>query len=138
MRAVLLDAKHASEQAAQDGLGSVDRRVVRRIRRRYRTAVNLAFSLLPEGPPPPRRHSGAWSDSQRTAWNLAVRLRDEQDQLLRLLDDTRVPFDNNEAERSLRMVKLHDLWAGPGYESSRSGGVRLTWSEGLSRALGAA
>jgi transposase len=112
MREVLLDAKHASEQAAQAGLGPVDRTIARRIRCRYGRALRLAFSLLPDGPPPPRRHTGGWSDAQRKAWNLALRLSDEQDQILRLLDDTRVPFDNNEAERSLRMVKLHDKISG--------------------------
>lgn len=48
----------------------------------------------------------------RAAWNLATRLRHHADQVLRLLDDTRVPFDNNNAERALRMVKLHDKISG--------------------------
>ena len=32
--------------------------------------------------------------------------------VLRLLDDTRIPADNNPAERSLRMIKLHDKISG--------------------------
>jgi len=33
-------------------------------------------------------------------------MRTDTDQVLRLLDDTRVPLDNNVAERALRMVKI--------------------------------
>ena len=33
--------------------------------------------------------------------------------MLRLLDDTRVPFTNNAAEKALRMVKLHDKTSAP-------------------------
>ncbi len=49
---------------------------------------------------------------QRKASNLATRMRRDADQVLRLLDDTRVPFDNNPAKRALRMVKLHDKISG--------------------------
>lgn len=112
MIAVLLDAKTASEAAADTGNSAVDRRSARAIRRRYHACLDKAFAVLPPGPPPRRRHQGGWTIYQRGAWNLAVRMRDDADQVLRLLDDTAVPFDNNRAERALRMVKLHDKISG--------------------------
>jgi transposase len=39
-------------------------------------------------------------------------MRRQQDRVLRLLEDTRVPADNNEAERSFRMCKIHDKVSG--------------------------
>jgi transposase len=112
MTGVLLDAKAASEHAAANGAGTVDAKVARALRRRYHRTLDNAFSLLPDGPPPRRRHRGTWSVYQRKAWNLATRMRTDADQVLRLLDDTRVSFDNNSAERALRMVKLHDKISG--------------------------
>jgi len=112
MISVLLDAKHASEAAAASGKPRVARRPAAALRARYHATLDGALALLPPGPPPPRRHHGVWNVRQRAAWNLATRLRDDADQVLRLLDDTRVPFDNNTAERALRMVKLHDKISG--------------------------
>ena len=67
---------------------------------------------LPVGPPPSRKHTGGWTNAEREAWNLASRMRRHEDQVLRLLEDTRVPADNNTAERSFRFVKLHDKISG--------------------------
>lgn len=112
MRAVLIDAKAASEQAAAAGLGIVPDAIAGPLRQRYHAALDQAFAGLPPGPPPRRKHTGGWFIVQREAWNLATRMRNGADQVLRLLEDTRVPFDNNEAERSLRMAKLHDKISG--------------------------
>jgi transposase len=109
---VLLDARIASEQAAEQGLGRVVRSAARALRRRYHAVLRQAFSLLPEGAPPRRRHEGGWSAGDRKAWNLATRMRDGVDEVLRLIEDTRVSLTNNTAERALRMVKLHDKISG--------------------------
>ena len=112
MRGVLHDAKLASEHAATAGHGAVPAPVAAVIRARYQQALDQADAVLPAGTPPRRRNQGGWFHRDRDAWNLAQRFRREHDQILRLLDDTRIPADNNDAERSLRMCKLHDKIAG--------------------------
>ena len=112
MTSVLLDAKTASENAAASGKRKVAHSRARVLRARYHATLDTAFALLPPGPPPRRRHQGFWNVHQRAAWNLATRLRDQAPHVLRLLDDSRVPFDNNTAERALRMTKLHDKISG--------------------------
>ncbi|HUP70675.1 MAG TPA: IS66 family transposase [Acidimicrobiales bacterium] len=112
MTEILLAAKAASETAAGGGHPKVSVATAFGLRARYHATLDDAFALLPPGPPPRRRHKGGFDIHQRKAWNLASRLRGDADQVLRLLDDTRVPFDNNTAERALRMVKLHDKISG--------------------------
>jgi len=112
MRRVLLDAKTASEHARTAGLDQVPPLIAAALRARYTQVLADTFAVIPAGPPPRRRNRGGWTHNDRDAWNLACRFRDQADQILLLLDNTRVPFDNNEAERSLRMAKLHDKIAG--------------------------
>jgi len=106
MITVLLDAKTASETAADQGLAAVEAALAAALRSRYHDTLDVALFLLPDGPKPRLRHQGGWTVAQRKAWNLATRMRTDADQVLRLLDDTRVPLDNNVAERALRMVKI--------------------------------
>jgi transposase len=112
MTEVLLAAKHASETAAAAGRPRVGTRRAKTIRARYHAALDAAFATLPAGPPPRRRHQGGWTIYERNAWNLATRMRAHADDVLRLLDDTAVPFTNNTAERALRPTKLHDKISG--------------------------
>ena len=112
MTKVLLDAKRAAETAAANGRARVPARTAAVLRRRYRTVLDNAFALLPPGPPPRRRHTGGWRIVQREAYNLAARFRDHEPDILRMLVDTRVPFTNNQAERDLRMTKIHDKISG--------------------------
>jgi transposase len=112
MKGLLLDAKAASEEAAAVGLPSVPTAVAGPITKRYNEILDQAFAWLPAGGPPRRKHTGGWTNAEREGWNLASRLRRHEDQVLRLLTDTRIPFTNNEAERSFRMCKLHDKISG--------------------------
>lgn len=112
MRDVLVAAKTASETAAAARQPSVPDEIAGPIRHRYQHTLLFAFAGLPHGPPPRRKHRDGWSNIERETWNLATRMRAAEDQVLRMLVDTRVRFDNNEAERSLRMAKLHDKISG--------------------------
>jgi transposase len=109
---VLIAARDASVDAADHGCLSVPADIATKIRGEYHATLDVAFALLPAGRPPRRRHTGSWNHAQRKAFNLATRLRVGEPQVLRLLDDTRVPFTNNTAERALRMVKIHDKISG--------------------------
>lgn len=121
MTALLLQAKAAVEDALAQGQHSVGAEVLEQFNASYHQVLNDAFASLPPGMPPRPDNKVAiyhWSFEDRKAYNLARRLSDEADQVLRFLHDPAVPFSNNQAERDLRMVKLHDKVSGA-FRSSR-------------------
>jgi len=82
-------------------LGKVDQDRIGAGRQVATPTLDVALALLPAGAPPRRRHSGGWNNAQRKAGNLATRMRRNADQVLRLLDDTRVALTNSTAEGAL-------------------------------------
>jgi transposase len=83
---------------------------LRRYRRRYAALVAAGEAAEP---PPVRRPGTTRGKLARTpAARLLLRLRRDQAWVLRFLDDVAVPFDNNEAERDLRMMRVEEKVAG--------------------------
>lgn len=72
----------------------------------------ILLSGLAANPPPTRRPHQRGRLKQSPARNLLERLLLGQDQVLAFLDDLTIPFDNNQAERDLRMLKTQQKISG--------------------------
>jgi transposase len=104
MAELLVDVKLAGDRARAAGLGQVDDDV----RTRYQRLVADGQAANP----PPGRGRRRGRARRSPAGRLLARLDARRDEVLRSLDDTRVPFDNNHSERDLRMVKLQQKISG--------------------------
>jgi transposase len=76
---------------------------------RYQALLALGHAA---NPPPARRPRQRGRVKQTPAQNLLERLWLGQDQVLAFLDDLSIPFDNNQAERDLRMLKVQQKVSG--------------------------
>lgn len=106
MTDMLLDAKKAVAQAKAAAQPRLFDETIQAFTRRYRRIVQQGFNANPDRDPARKRKKH--SKAQR----LLRRLRDFEEQTLAFLYDFRAPFDNNLAERDIRMVKLQQKISG--------------------------
>ena len=88
---------------------------VERLRARYDTILTEAEAEAEAeagNPPRPRRPGTRGRVKHSPACNLIRRLREHCNEVLRFLTDLHVPFENNRAERDLRMPKLKQKVSG--------------------------
>ncbi len=77
----------------------------------YDRLLNDAQQQVPPPPPPPPGKTRG-RPKQSVPQNLLNRLRDYRSAVLAFLYDFRVPFDNNQAERDVRMIKVQQKISG--------------------------
>ena len=100
---MLVDAKLAADRTRAGGGERIDADVGTRLHARYQRLLADGRSANPLPPARGRRPGRA---RRSPAGRLLERLDGRRYEVLRFLDDLRVPFTNNQAERDLRMVKL--------------------------------
>lgn len=116
MKGLLCEIKAAvdmhRDREAGDGQRSLSLEPQRKLEfeRRYRQLVGEGLKANPPNPPPPEPRKGRVKQSK--AYNLLMRLRDYEEDVLRFMHDFEVPFDNNQAERDLRMAKVRQKVSG--------------------------
>lgn len=104
----LCHAKDVSDKARADQtLLTLD--TLSALRQEYEAILTRAEALNPVLPAKGKQRGRA---KQSTATNLLGRLRRHADDVLRFLSDPNVPFDNNLAERDIRMPKLKQKTSG--------------------------
>ena len=108
MSDLLVEIKEEVDQAKFKEQSALSPIQLDHFRQRYRDITQEALKLYP--PPPQTKKRGR--PKQSKAKNLLDRLILYEKESLLFMDDFRVPFDNNQAERDVRMVKLKQKISG--------------------------
>lgn len=101
---LLLEMKEAAAVAREGGRRQVSREQVRALSQRYDALTEPQWERHRASP----GGTALWKQSR----SLLSRLRLQRAEVLRFLEDLAVPFDNNQAERDLRMIKLQQKIGG--------------------------
>jgi transposase len=103
---------HQVKEAKQQGLSAIDTQQLQAFETRYRTILSDGLTANPPEPVDPDKPKSRGRPKQSPARNLLDRLQSKQASVLGFLVDFQVPFDNNQAERDIRMVKLKQKISG--------------------------
>ena len=112
MQTLLLQIKQAVATAVEDAQTPgtcLDTDSLTDFESRYDSILAHGFAINPPPPPPPGTRR---KPKQSKPKNLLDRLQTHKPQVLAFMYDFRVPFDNNQAERDVRMVKLKQKISG--------------------------
>ncbi|HTE68549.1 MAG TPA: IS66 family transposase, partial [Actinomycetes bacterium] len=109
MAGLLIEAKRAVERAVAADANQLDPARMAAYWARYEAIIAEGWRANPQ---PATSGAGTGRQPRSKAANLLGRLDDYRDQVLRFATDFRVPFDNNQSERDIRMAKLQQKISG--------------------------
>ncbi len=109
---LLCQIKESVEQAQLKNKNQLDSKAISRFETGYQSIIDKGYSQnpLPDPPPDQARKRGRVKKSKPR--NLLERLDTYRQEALTFMYDFRVPFDNNLAERDLRMMKVQQKISG--------------------------
>ena len=110
MQDLLLEMLVAVNAVLEEGDKAVDEATLSQLVQRYRDMLDKAIAHYDSLPPLPTGKRGR--QRRRKGHNLALRLRDREEAVLRFLNEPGIPFTNNLAELAMRMVKVQQKISG--------------------------
>jgi transposase len=112
MKSALTGMHEAVKQAREQGLSALHPTEVADWKARYHSLLQEGYQANPPDPPEAGATIKRGRRKQSLAGNLLDRLCTHQDAVLLFLERFDVPFDNSQAERDLRMVKVQQKISG--------------------------
>jgi transposase len=109
LKALLLSMKEATDEARAQGRPTLHALEVEDWQAQFLALLAHADAMTPTAQAPPGKKG---RPKQSAARNLLDRLIDDQEAVLAFLHRLVVPFDNNQAERDVRMVKVQQKVSG--------------------------
>jgi transposase len=110
MKQLLLEIKQSVDEAAATGANTLPIGQQQKFERAYDGLIAQGLKL-PENQPGPRTGKRGPA-KQSKAKNLLDRLSEHQRETLAFMSDFSIPFDNNQAERDIRMLKVQQKISG--------------------------
>jgi transposase len=110
MKELLIEIKRAVEVAQDKGKSRLSETEIQEYEKRYCKIVKQGLRVESRKPAPATGKRGRKKQSK--AKNLLDRLKRYRRETLRFMYDFRVPFDNNQAERDVRMMKVQQKISG--------------------------
>jgi len=112
MSLLLATIHHTVEAVKAEGKSALSNPDLTAFEARYQTILDQGFADNPLPPPAKGRPKKRGRPKRSPPRNLLERLRTHQASVLGFMHDFTLPFDNNQAERDLRMMKLKQKISG--------------------------
>ena len=107
----LLDIKDAVDRAVQT-TGRLPEKQIQAFEARYQQILDEGYAQNPLPPPPANAKKKRGRRKKTKPRNLLERLDEHREEALAFMYDLNVPFDNNQAERDIRMMKVQQKISG--------------------------
>lgn len=115
----LLAMKQAADEARERKRSRIAPTTLKRLTADYDRCIARGLKAHPEMERSAGQRGRVKQSKER---NLLMRMSEKRDEVLRFAHDLSVPFDNNQAERDLRMIKVQQKVSGS-FRSERGAGV---------------
>jgi transposase len=115
MKALLLEIKAGVDEAREGGRKKLPPRLKGEFLRKYDQNITQAkklYGTLRRKKGRSKKPPAAESPLRAAGRKLACRMSDKREEILLFMEDFRIPFDNNQAERDLRMLKVKQKISG--------------------------